>query len=167
MNEIEIILTKHEREELIKIPESIDRLEIIQNYALSEFELKLVRECRLAHNKIGFALQVGILKHKGYPLRSNTIIPKEILIFLGKQLNIKPKEFKQYFNRKQTVTNHFNKIKNEFQYTEFHNCSIDKYIKLLKIQIKKDEVPLTLIKYFIDCICAFFQKKIGITLKML
>ena len=56
MDSIEVILTKQERLELIEISENISKAEIIANYTLNDFDLKLVNECRLDYNKIGFAL---------------------------------------------------------------------------------------------------------------
>ena len=103
MDNIEVILTKQERLELIEISENISKAEIIANYTLNDFDLKLVNECRLDYNKIGFALQLGILRHKGYSVQSNINIPKEILSFVAKQLNIKSKE---------SLKNHFKDLNN-------------------------------------------------------
>ena len=119
MDSIEVILTKQERLELIEISENISKAEIISNYTLNDFDLKLVNECRLDYNKIGFALQLGILRHKGYSVQSNINIPKEILSFVAKQLNIKSKEYKNYFSAEKTSRIHLNKIKKNYNYNDF------------------------------------------------
>jgi TnpA family transposase len=150
MSKINIFLTKQEREEIIKISENISKIEIVKNYTLNEDDIKLINECRLDYNKIGFALQLGILRHKGWTLKSNTYIPKEILVFLGKQLNINPKKYKQYFKRKQTVVNHLDKIKVQYSYKNFESKLENQYIDFLKSKINENESPIFVIKNLID-----------------
>ena len=140
MDSIEVILTKQERLELIEISENISKAEIIANYTLNDFDLKLVNECRLDYNKIGFALQLGILRHKGYSVQSNINIPKEILSFVAKQLNIKSKEYKNYFSAEKTSRIHLNKIKQNYNYNDFDIEKEPMYI--LEIKKKIDDCNL-------------------------
>ena len=93
MGNIEFILTRDERLSITEIPENIDKLIIVKHYTLSEFDHELINNCRSSHNRIGFALQLGILRHKGYNLKNSTKIPHVILRFVGKQLNVKAKDY--------------------------------------------------------------------------
>ena len=150
MDSIEVILTKQERLELIEISENISKAEIIANYTLNDFDLKLVNECRLDYNKIGFALQLGILRHKGYSVQSNINIPKEILSFVAKQLNIKSKEYKNYFSAEKTSRIHLNKIKQNYNYNDFDIEKEPMYILEIKKTIDDGESSFSLVCKFIE-----------------
>lgn len=150
MDSIEVILTKQERLELIEISENISKAEIIANYTLNDFDLKLVNECRLDYNKIGFALQLGILRHKGYSVQSNINIPKEILSFVAKQLNIKSKEYKNYFSAEKTSRIHLNKIKQNYNYNDFDIEKEPMYILEIKKKIDDGESSFSLVCKFIE-----------------
>ncbi len=150
MDNIEVILTKQERLELIEISENISKAEIIANYTLNDFDLKLVNECRLDYNKIGFALQLGILRHKGYSVQSNINIPKEILSFVAKQLNIKSKEYKNYFSAEKTSRIHLNKIKQNYNYNDFDIEKEPMYILEIKKKIDDGESSFSLVCKFIE-----------------
>ena len=68
MRTTEVILTKQEKFNLIEISKDISKVEIIKNYTLSDYDFELIDQCRLDYNKLGIALSIGVLRHKGYSL---------------------------------------------------------------------------------------------------
>ena len=149
MRTTEVILTKQEKFNLIEISKDISKVEIIKNYTLSDYDFELIDQCRLDYNKLGIALSIGVLRHKGYSLNSTISIPKSILIFLRKQLNIKNIEYKNYFKVEKTGRNHLKKIKNHYGYFKFNIQEKDQYIQEIKNWIKKREEPVFLVQRFI------------------
>ncbi len=150
MNKREILLTPEERLKITEILEDVDKLTIIRYYTFSESDIKIINNCRGSHNKIGFALQLGILRHKGWTLKNSTVIPKSILEFVCKQLNIKQMEYHYYFQVPQTNTNHLDEIRKKYNYTYFNDESENCYLEKLKIMAVENEEPLFLVEALIN-----------------
>jgi hypothetical protein len=150
LNKREILLTLGERLKITEIPEDVDKLTIIRYYTFSESDLKIINNCRGSHNKIGFALQLGILRHKGWTLKNSTVIPKSILEFVCKQLNIKQMEYSHYLKVQRTVTVHLDDIRKKYNYTYFNDEAENCYLEKLKIMAVENEEPLFLVEVLIN-----------------
>lgn len=110
------LLSEIEKNELTQISDEIEKEEIIKNYSLSKFDLVNANKYRTDTNKLGFALQLCVLRHKGWSLSYIKKIPDIIILFVAEQLKINPEVFEDYSTRKNTVFEHFRDIKNLYGY---------------------------------------------------
>lgn len=97
------ILTDEERRMMFGVPEDHDAL--VKLYTLSRRDLDLIEARRLDANRLGFAVQLALLRHPGFPLEAFEA-PDHLIAFLAAQLDIRRNEFAGYGERGQTVTDH-------------------------------------------------------------
>ena len=97
------ILTDEERRMMFGVPDDHDAL--VKLYTLSRRDLDLIEARRLDANRLGFAVQLALLRHPGFPLAAFNA-PDHLIAFLAAQLDIRRNEFAGYGERGQTVTDH-------------------------------------------------------------
>ena len=114
-----ILLSEEEKIEIIQISESITKEEIIKYYTCSDTDLTAINKYRKDYNRLGFALQLGVLKHKGWQMSYINNIPNTIILYVSNQLNVDPNVFEFYSNRQNTIFEHFKDIKNIYGYKPF------------------------------------------------
>ncbi|MCQ9148146.1 MULTISPECIES: Tn3 family transposase [Brucella/Ochrobactrum group] len=99
------LLTEHERRQLLSIPENRD--DLARLYTFEPDDLDLIRDRREDHNKLGFALQLCILRHPGVPLaRILGAIPASMVSFVAEQIDVRPEDLASYGARSQTMSDH-------------------------------------------------------------
>ena len=71
------ILSATERASLLALPESQD--ELIRFYTFNESDMALIRQRRGDANRIGFAVQLALLRYPGYALGTEMQLPEPII----------------------------------------------------------------------------------------
>ncbi len=104
MNNIQYLLTKKQREIFLKIPVDISDWDIAKYYTFNKEEYKIIKNKRFQHNKIGFALQLGALKHPGWSFSKIKQFPASIAWYIAQQINVDPTEILKYPNNKDTLS---------------------------------------------------------------
>ena len=97
------ILTDEERRELFGVPE--DRDAMVKLYTLSRADLDLVQARRSDANRLGFAVQLALLRHPGLA-PTEIEVPKRLITFMAEQLDLPLAAIRRYGARPQTVTDH-------------------------------------------------------------
>jgi TnpA family transposase len=80
------VLTPAQREALLALPR--DDADLARHYTLSEEDLGIVRRRRRQANRLGFALQLCVLRYPGRLLRRGEVVPERVARFIGRQLGI-------------------------------------------------------------------------------
>ncbi len=101
------ILTESERERLEQFPAEITSEDVVTYFTLSASELELVRTHRGNHNRLGFALQLLILRYLGFCPDELTTAPATVVAYVAEQLGVMPDVLAAYGERTQTRTDHF------------------------------------------------------------
>jgi TnpA family transposase len=110
-------LTEAERTQYIQVPKEISSFDLLASFHLSYEDLRVVRLQRRAANRLGFALQLGLLRFMGFlPEAWMSQVPPGAVAFVGKQIEVEPGLFEEYGQREATRTEHFNLI---LQHTGF------------------------------------------------
>jgi TnpA family transposase len=99
-----ILLSAEARSRLFGIP--TDRAEMARHYVLDEEDLALVRARRRAANRLGFAVQLCLLRHPGAGLGPGEHPPAPMLAFVAGQLGLPLAAFADYAGRDQTRREH-------------------------------------------------------------
>jgi hypothetical protein len=111
------LLSSEQRTRLFGIP--TDAAEMATHYVLDPEDLALVRARRRPSNRLGFALQLCLLRHPGRPLDPSEVPPAPMLAFGANQLAIDPKLFAQYAHRAETRRDHLLELQQALRLRSF------------------------------------------------
>lgn len=92
MSTPEILLTEEQRLEFTQISPNVNEWEIAKYYTFSEYDKEIINRHRRDYNRLGFAVQLGVLRNPGWALNNVSYIPDAALEYMAEQLDIDPKE---------------------------------------------------------------------------
>ena len=113
-------LSESERLHLSQFPSSIIESDIICYFTLSKEDLVQVKRQRKSYNRLGFAIQLCVLRYLGFSPDNLKDIPIEVRTYLSQQLNQPIEDLNFYGERSQTRTGHLQQI---LSYLSFHNST--------------------------------------------
>ncbi len=103
------LLTAAERSQILAIPTRAE--DIAAHYTLSEADISLIRQRRGDANRLGFAIQLGLLRHPGIALAEDTEVAPELLSWLASRLAVSPDAWTDYGEREETRQEHGREIR--------------------------------------------------------
>lgn len=103
------ILSATERDSLLAFPESQD--DLIQHYSFTESDLSLIRQRRGDANRIGFAVQLCLLRYPGYALTGDMPVPDPVVQWVAGQIQGDAAAWPQYGIRDETRREHFQELR--------------------------------------------------------
>jgi TnpA family transposase len=80
------ILTERQRAALFDLPTT--EVEMLHHYILADDNVEHIQDRRRPENRIGFALQLCVLRYPGRLLSQGEVIPDKLLRFIGAQSGI-------------------------------------------------------------------------------
>lgn len=83
--------------------ENLSEAEIIDYYSLSDSDIELINSHKRNHNRLGFAVQLCLLRYPGYSLNKLKNVSNNIIKYISSQINIDPKLFSVYAQRGNTL----------------------------------------------------------------
>ena len=98
------ILFATERDSLTALPDTQD--ELIRHYTFNDNELALIRQRRGDPNRLGFAVQMSLLRYPGQGLAVDGAVPAPMLHWIARQLHIDPTYWPKYAQRQETRREH-------------------------------------------------------------
>lgn len=111
------LFTSTQRQQFTQFP-LLDEHTLARSYLLGEDNLCLVRERRRDFNRLGFAVQLTVLRHLGRALRPGEAPPEVMLAYLAEQLHVDPTCYSHYAAREATRSEHFTMLCRHFGYVE-------------------------------------------------
>ena len=90
--------------------QSESEAELIRHYTLTPADLELAADRHGAHNRLGFAVQLCLLRHPGFGLRAGERVPERLLDYLAHQVGVPTAAFRDYSRRAQTRLDHGGEI---------------------------------------------------------
>jgi TnpA family transposase len=84
--------------------------EALARYALSAEDLAFAKAHRRSHNRLGFAIQLALVRDLGRPLRPGEAPPQAVVSIVADQLGIDPAVFGLYAQREETRREHAREI---------------------------------------------------------
>jgi TnpA family transposase len=112
------LLSPEQREEFLGIPADLTDREVARYYTLNDRELTAVNQHRRPQNRLGFAVQLCLLRCPGRTITEVKEIPEEIIAYIASQLNVSPDVFADYGKRVSTIYEHLDEIRQEFGYRD-------------------------------------------------
>jgi len=111
------LLTPAERAGLLAFPAAEE--DLVRHFSLSEADLSVIGQRRGAHNRLGLAVQLCVLRYPGFVLPADAQPPSAMLAFIGRQLDIDPDLWKLYGERAQTRREHLTELQARLGLTIF------------------------------------------------
>jgi|GEM_PF-2473459 len=124
------LLSKEQRKYFGKFPGIPSEEQLSEYFFLDDNDLSVIDDLRTDVNKLGFAVQLGVLRFIGTFPRSFDDVPYVVVEYVSKQLTINSHSFLDYFKKtlKNTRTNHINLIKERYGYQDFSSTYAQKYL---------------------------------------
>ena len=101
---IRALLSAEQRNRLFAIP--VERAEMARHYVLAPDDLVLIGAKRRAPNRLGFAIQLCLLRYPGQGLGPGDHPPEPLVGFVAEQLGLTSEAFAEYAARDQTRREH-------------------------------------------------------------
>ncbi|ESZ08454.1 hypothetical protein X737_33410 [Mesorhizobium sp. L48C026A00] len=89
---------------LLGAPE--DEETLIRHYTLSQSELDLIQAKTAAHNQLGLAVQLCLMRHLGRSWRHAEILPPALVEFVAEQIDVASAALVEYGRREQNRREH-------------------------------------------------------------
>jgi hypothetical protein len=101
---VRTLLSSEQRTRLFSIP--TDMAAMARHYVLDVADLAIVRARRRVSNRLGFAIQLCVLRHPGRVLDPTESPPLPMLAFVARQIGTDPALFGEYGRRAETRREH-------------------------------------------------------------
>ncbi|WP_327754347.1 Tn3 family transposase (plasmid) [Sphingobium sp. SJ10-10] len=102
------LLTDSERHALFTVPAA--REDLARHYMLSSRDLALVAVRRGDTNRIGFAVQLALMRHPGFGFTLEGGAPDHLVAFMGEQIDVSASAFDTYAVRPATASVHAREV---------------------------------------------------------
>ncbi len=103
------LLTTAERGQVLAVPTEAE--DLAAHYTLSEADMSLIRQRRGDTNRLGFAIQLCLLRHPGIALAEDTEVPPEMIAWIAARLAITVDAWGEYGTRGETRQEHGREIR--------------------------------------------------------
>ncbi len=102
---------------LLALPESRD--DLIRYYTFNDSDLSLIRQRRGDANRLGFAVQLCLLRYPGYALGTDSELPEPVILWVAKQVRAEPASWAKYGERDVTRREHARELRTYLQLAPF------------------------------------------------
>lgn len=103
------LLTTAERSQILAIPTGTE--DLAAHYTLGDADMSLIRQRRGEANRLGFAVQLCLLRYPGIALAEDTEVPPEVVAWLASHLAVSPEGWGEYGTREETRQEHGREIR--------------------------------------------------------
>ncbi|MCC3357273.1 Tn3 family transposase [Bacillus sp. REN16] len=111
------LLTPEQRKAFMQIPE--DEWILGTYFTFSKRDLEIVNKRRRDENRLGFAVQLAVLRYPGWPYTHIKSIPDSVLQYISKQIGASPSSLSHYPQRENTLWDHLKEIRSEYDLVTF------------------------------------------------
>lgn len=111
------LLTPEQRQALMQIPE--DEWVLGTYYTFSKRDLEIINIRRREENRLGFAVQLAVLRYPGWSYTHIKSIPDSVIHYISKQIGASPSSLSLYPQRENTFWDHLKEIRSEYDFVTF------------------------------------------------
>lgn len=103
------LLTAAERGQILAMPRGTE--DLAAHYTLSDVDMSLIRQRRGEANRLGFAVQLCLLRYPGIALAEDTEVAPEVVSWLASHLAVSNEAWDEYGTREETRQEHGREIR--------------------------------------------------------
>ncbi|WP_165423131.1 DUF4158 domain-containing protein [Ktedonosporobacter rubrisoli] len=118
-------LTPEQRHTLTQIPADLPDREIVRYNTFTQQDPNLIKQRRRLYNRLGFAVQLAVLRFPGRPLKDLAGIACRVLAAIADQIQVSASAFARYGDRDNTLYEHLDEIR---QKCKFRECGWREYL---------------------------------------
>ncbi|WP_010503696.1 Tn3 family transposase [Paenibacillus elgii] len=144
------LLTPEERMQYLQIPPDLGEWELGTYFTFTQHDLEIIQQRRRDYNRIGFAVQLCVLRYLGWTLSDVKDVPVQVLRYIAKQINADVESFASYGDREATKYEHLDEIRKEFGYQTFTLSEYRSLCKYLFSHAMANGNPLHLIQLALE-----------------
>lgn len=122
------LLTNEQRQSFMDLNELSD-WELAAYHTFSARDMAVIARHRRDDTRLGFAVQLALLRYPGWPFLAFPQIPEKIILHAAQQIQVDPQFWTAYAVRENTVWDHIKEIRETYEYQPF---SIQAYRGLFK-----------------------------------
>lgn len=111
------LLTPEQRQAFMQIPE--DEWILGTYFTFSKRDLEIVNKRRREENRLGFAVQLAVLRYPSWPYTHIKSIPDSVIQYISKQIGASPSSLSHYPQRENTLWDHLKEIRSEYDFVTF------------------------------------------------
>jgi TnpA family transposase len=100
-----------ERLQYLQMPPDLGEWELGTYFTLTQHDLELLQQRRRAYNRLGFAVQLCVLRYLGRTLSDIKEVPVQVLRYIAKQINADVESLASYGEREATKYEHLEEIR--------------------------------------------------------
>ncbi|WP_054943659.1 Tn3 family transposase [Paenibacillus ihuae] len=123
------LLTPEERMQYLQIPPDLGEWELGTYFTFTQHDLEIIQQRRRDYNRLGFAVQLCVLRYLGWTLSDVRDVPFQVLRYIAKQINADVESFASYGDREATRYEHLYEIRKEYGFQTF---TLSEYRSLCK-----------------------------------
>ena len=106
------LLSPAQRTQIWKLPTQLGQIQRL--YTLASADLEQIRKHRKASNRLGFAVQLCLLRHPGRAWTPEEVIPEPMLKFIASQVRSIPEKLNDYARRDETRREHLSELQQSY-----------------------------------------------------
>lgn len=88
-------------------------------YTFSNQDLEVINKRRREENRLGFAVQLAVLRYPGWSYTHIKNLPDSVMRYIANQINAEPSSLSLYPQRENTLWDHLKEIRNEYGFITF------------------------------------------------
>ena len=142
------VLTSRQRSDLFALPQR--EADLLRHYTLSDEDLQNIGARRRPRNKLGFALQLCVLRHSGRPLAPGEFLPPAVVGFIGRQLDLDGDELADYAVRSETRHEHLAELRRLYGFRSFSGGAARELVERLRDEAEQAQSNEDLVRRFIE-----------------
>ena len=144
------LLTPEQRAAFVRIPDDLADREIARYYTFTPDDLAVIKRRRRAANKLGFAVQLAVLRFPGRTITELPSIPARLLAYIAQQVGVDGAIFAHYGMRENTIYEHLDEIRAVFGFRNYDWRAMRQLMRhLLPLAMESDR-PIPLIEAALD-----------------
>jgi TnpA family transposase len=93
--------------------------DLVRHYTLTETDLAMIRRCRGDHSRLGYALMLSYLRYPGRSLRTNERPLAALVLFVAKQIDVRPEAIDGYLASEQNRRRHAAELQDRLRLRPF------------------------------------------------
>ena len=149
-------ITDQQRQRLLVGHHALPHREMVRHWLLSEQDMAHINERRRDQNRLGYAVQLCLLRYPGWPLRADEPAPSNLLDYIGQQLGAGTDEFAEYAKRDNTRQEHQLLIIKEYRFRQYGPACSPLLRAHLENQALSADSAFTLVESAMECSAQHF-----------
>jgi TnpA family transposase len=139
-------LTEAQRQRLLTGHYTFSRREMVRHWFLSADDLKRIQQRRREHNRLGYAVQLCLLRYPGWPWRPGEPVPPNLLHYVGQQFGADAAEFAEYAQRDHTRQEHQQRLIQDYRFRTYSAAHVPALRKFLENEALSTDSAFTLVQ---------------------